>query len=54
MPVVVLLDEKHATRKGKVQPHLCDHRVLVPLPVKLKEFRDVLFRLIPPVEVHQA
>ncbi|HEY2840783.1 MAG TPA: serine/threonine-protein kinase [Pirellulales bacterium] len=54
LPVVVLLDERHKERKGKVQPHLTDHRVLVPLPVKLKEFRDVLFRLVPPVEVPQA
>jgi len=54
LPAVVLLDEKYVDRKNRVQSHLCDHRVLVPLPVKLKEFRDVLFRLIPPIPVEQA
>ncbi len=50
LPAVVLLDEKHAKRMTKVQPHLCDHRVVVPLPVKLKEFRDVLLRVVPPIQ----
>jgi len=51
LPAILLLDNKH---RSKVQPHLSDHRVLVPFPVKLKEIRDVLFRLVPPIGVPQA
>ncbi|MBI2823345.1 MAG: protein kinase [Planctomycetia bacterium] len=54
IPLVLLLDEKHPTWKEKVAPHLAEHRVVVALPVKLKEFRGVLFRLVPPVETAEA
>ena len=50
IPAVLLLNEKHQDWRKRVQPHLADHRVAVPLPVKLKEVRDVLFRLVPPVQ----
>jgi serine/threonine protein kinase len=49
VPAVLLLDEKHPQWRTKIQPYLADHRVAVSLPVKLKEVRDVLFRLVPPV-----
>ncbi|HEY1602514.1 MAG TPA: serine/threonine-protein kinase [Pirellulales bacterium] len=49
VPTVILLDEKHPEWHARIQPHLADHRVVVPLPVKLKAVRDVLFRLVPPV-----
>jgi len=49
VPVVVLLDDKHAAWRERIKPHLSDQRVIVPLPIKLREFRDVLFRLVPPV-----
>jgi serine/threonine protein kinase len=50
IPAVLLLNEKHQDWRNRVQPHLAEHRVAVPLPVKLKEVRDVLFRLVPPVQ----
>ncbi len=49
VPVVVLLDDKRKAWREQITPHLCDHRVIVSLPIKLREFRDVLFRLVPPV-----
>ncbi len=54
LPAVILLDEKQAPWKKQIAPHLADHRVVVPLPVKLREFRDVLFRLLPPVATAEA
>ena len=50
IPAVLLLDVKRKDWREKIEPHLAEHRVVVPLPVKLREVRDVLFRLIPPVE----
>lgn len=49
IPVVVLLDDKRKAWRSQIEPHLCEHRVIVSLPIKLREFRDVLFRLVPPV-----
>ncbi|HEY4310115.1 MAG TPA: protein kinase [Pirellulales bacterium] len=49
VPVVVLLDDRRKAWREQIQPHLCEHRVIVSLPIKLREFRDVLFRLVPPV-----
>lgn len=51
IPAVLLLDEKRSDWKKKAQPNLSDHRVVVPLPVKIGEFRDTLTRLVPPVPV---
>jgi serine/threonine-protein kinase len=49
VPVVVLLDDRRKAWREQITPHLCEHRVIVSLPIKLREFRDVLFRLVPPV-----
>ncbi len=49
IPVVLLLDEKRPDWKKRAQPNLADHRVVVPMPIKLREFRDVLTRLVPPL-----
>jgi hypothetical protein len=51
IPAVLLLDEKRSDWKKKAQPNLSEHRVVVPLPVKIGEFRDTLTRLVPPVPV---
>jgi serine/threonine-protein kinase len=54
LPVIVLLDDKHAKWRDRIKPNLSEHRVIVPLPIKLREFRDVLFRLVPPVATAEA
>ena len=49
VPAVLLLDMKHPEWQAKLKPHLAGHRVALSLPVKLREVRDLLFRLVPPV-----
>ena len=50
IPAILLLGENHHSWSKKAQ--LDDHRVVVAMPIKLKEFRDLLARLVP-VEVEQ-
>jgi serine/threonine-protein kinase len=45
IPAVLLLGEQHRAWKKKAQ--LGEHRVAVSMPIKLKEFRELLTRLVP-------
>ncbi|MEX0978834.1 MAG: protein kinase [Pirellulales bacterium] len=45
VPAVLLLGEHHKAWKKKAQ--LADHRVLVAMPIKLRQFREVLAKLVP-------
>jgi CheY-like chemotaxis protein len=45
IPAVLLLGERHEGWKKKAK--LADHRVPVSMPIKLREFRQVLARLVP-------
>jgi serine/threonine protein kinase len=45
IPAVLLLDEHHASWKKKAK--LNSHRVMVSMPIKLRELRHVLARLVP-------
>jgi serine/threonine-protein kinase len=45
IPAVLLLGERHAGWKKKAK--LADHRVPLSMPIKLREFRQVLAKLVP-------
>lgn len=45
IPAVLLLDEKNPTWKEEAEA--ANHRVIVPLPVKLKTLREVVSKLVP-------
>jgi hypothetical protein len=45
IPAVLLLGEKHRAWKRKAK--LDSHRVAVSMPIKLRQFRELLARLIP-------
>jgi len=47
LPLILLLDPEHSGWAPRVQPHLADHRVLVPMPVKMRKFQELLNTLIP-------
>ena len=47
IPAVLLLDERH--KDWQAQAKLAEHRVLLAMPIKLRQFRDVLNRLVPAV-----
>ena len=44
-PVVLLLDEHQAAWKRNAR--LAEHRVVVPLPITMKQLRDMLSKLVP-------
>jgi eukaryotic-like serine/threonine-protein kinase len=46
IPAVLLLGEHHQAWKPKAK--VTDRRVLVAMPIKLRQFREVLARLVPP------
>lgn len=48
IPAVLLLGENHADWKSKAK--LNDHRVVVSMPIKLRQVRELLARLVPLVE----
>lgn len=47
IPAVLLLkpEDRHWSRLA--QPHLAEHRVVLPMPLKMKQFREVVARLVP-------
>lgn len=47
IPAVLLLDQEHREWSTKAEPHLAEHRVLVNLPVNLKDIRELVSRLVP-------
>ncbi|MEX2558300.1 MAG: serine/threonine protein kinase, partial [Pirellulales bacterium] len=48
IPAVLLLDASHRDWKSKVREHLSEHRVVLTMPIKLKQFLAVVARLLPP------
>ena len=46
IPAVLLLDARHASWASRVQGKLCDHRVVAPMPIKMKKLQELLASLI--------
>jgi eukaryotic-like serine/threonine-protein kinase len=51
IPAILLLDEHHKAWKKKAK--LNDHRVVVSMPIKLRQLREVLARLVPKKEAER-
>ena len=47
IPAVLLLGAGHTVPKDRVE--LASHRIALRMPIKLKEFRDKIAQLVPPV-----
>ncbi len=45
IPAILLLDEHHKSWKKKAK--LNDHRVVISMPIKLRQLREVLAKLVP-------
>jgi serine/threonine-protein kinase len=52
IPAVLLLGENHSSWKSKAK--LNDHRVVLTMPIKLRQVRELLARLVPLVESKSA
>ncbi len=52
IPAILLLGETQKSWKKKVKFN--DHRVAVSMPIKLRQFRSLLAKLVPPVEADDA
>jgi len=52
VPAVLLLGESQKSWKKKAK--FADHRVAVSMPIKLKQFRKLLTKLVPPMDADEA
>lgn len=52
VPAVLLLDARHADWAGRVQAKLCEHRVVVAMPIKMKKLLELLGSLIQARHAH--
>lgn len=46
IPAVLLLDPRYRALAARVQGRLCEHRIIAPMPIKMKKLQELLVSLI--------